>query len=919
MKKTLLKLSILAFGLLTSVGALAASTEIFRWTPTSSEPTAATGGTVTTSTDAAWNDSKAGIKLGGTKAYAVLQLTSGTFEEGDVITVTMQNTSHQAGVFLYNESATEYKYGSAPLVTSSGSGTLTATFDGAGKIVIARGSGTTMYLQSLVIEREAKGPQMTALKATVAEKDYTATFNGKTVSIDFLGEVNGTQATSILTATPSDGASIAYYSDEDCLNAITSFTIGTAFYAKATKDTEEPSVYTINTTSQVPDATIELTSGKLSQSVKQGAAISDIVFAIANADGDATVNGLPTGLSFNAATSTISGTIADDATIQDYNYTVTVNSKSGAVNPTASINGTITVKDKNAKEVAYIYTSTTAPSNDVYTALSAKYSVTVVDGTKALTGTAAEDADLIVLDEAVGSGATGASALGNMIGTKPILSFKAHMYGKTNWPTGTGNNDNGTDATVESVFTTHPIFNGITLVNGNTITIADAIRSVSNPAAKAGTLRVIANSNGGASIVEENNGTATDAAKYMLIAISSASESELTTDGLKLVENAAEYLLGTDVFVPAASSEAVMTGFSIDGINAAIDEANKTVSITLPAELYTDLTALTPEITISTGATVSPASGAATDFSSPVNFKVTAEDGTTTATYAVTVSTENVAIAAPYSTTIPADFTKPAGFIGNATIEPAYTGNDASIWYEDGETASASVLRIGKDEKLTIVVNNPGTVNIGISATGGRTFNLYVDGAATPVATASATANKKYNLTADVFLTGAHTIVIENAGNGGATIGSIEISDATNVEATLTSLKVAGVDATINEAAKTVEVEVPANADLSALAIVATTSAGASVTSGNTIDATSGTATITVTSSVDPSVSSDYTVTVTQEVATGVEEAEAEVVNTYYISADGKTYNAAVKGLPLIKVEELSNGTIKTSKILVED
>ena len=764
------------------------------------------------------------------------------------------------------------------------------------------------------------GPQMTALKATVAEKDYTATFDGKTVSIDFLGEVTGTQATSILTATPSDGASIAYYSDEDCLNAITSFTIGTAFYAKATKDTEEPSVYTINTTSQVPDATIELTSGKLSQSVKQGAAISDIVFAIANADGDAIVNGLPTGLAFNPATSTISGTVDANADIKDYNYTVTVNSKSGAVNPTASINGTITVKDKNAKEVAYIYTSTTAPSNDVYTALSAKYSVTVVDGTKALTGTAAEDADLIVLDEAVSSSATGATALGNMIGTKPILSFKAHMYGKTNWPTGTGNNDNGTDATVESVFTTHPIFKDIILVNENTITIADAIRSVSNPAAKAGTLRVIANSNGGASIVEENNGTATDAAKYMLIAISSASESELTAYGLKLVENAAEYLLGTDVFVPAASSEAVMTGFSIDGINAVINEINKTVSITLPAELYTDLKALAPEVTVSTGATVSPASGEATNFSNnPVNFKVTAEDGTTTATYAVTVFTENVAIAAPYSTTIPVDFTKPDGFIGNATIEPAYTGNDASIWYEDGETASASVLRIGKDEKLTIVVNNPGTVNIGISATGGRTFNLYVDGAATPVATASATANKKYNLTADVFLTGAHTIVIENAGNGGATIGSIEISDATKVEATLTSLKVAGVDATIKESAKTVEVEVPANADLSALAIVATTSAGASVTSGNTINATSGTATITVTSSVDPSVSSTYTVTVTQEVATGVEEAEAEVVKTYYISADGKTYNAAVKGLPLIKVEELSNGTIKTSKILVED
>jgi hypothetical protein len=64
---------------------------------------------------------------------------------------------------------------------------------------------------------------------------------------------------------------------------------------------------------------------------------------------------------------------------------------------------------------------------------------------------------------------------------------------------------------------------------------------------------------------------------------------------------------------------------------------------------------------------------------------------------------------------------------------------------------------------------------------------------------------------------------------------------------------------------------------------------------------------------------SAITLSATSDPATGVEEAEAEVVKTYYISADGKTYNAAVKGLPLIKVEELSNGTIKTSKIMIED
>ncbi|MBR4823870.1 MAG: InlB B-repeat-containing protein, partial [Spirochaetaceae bacterium] len=50
-----------------------------------------------------------------------------------------------------------------------------------------------------------------------------------------------------------------------------------------------------------------------------------------------------------------------------------------------------------------------------------------------------------------------------------------------------------------------------------------------------------------------------------------------------------------------------------------------------------DLTALKPTIEISAGATVSPASGAAQDFTVPVNYTVTAQDGTTKI-YTVTVS-----------------------------------------------------------------------------------------------------------------------------------------------------------------------------------------------------------------------------------------------------------------------------------------
>ena len=59
-------------------------------------------------------------------------------------------------------------------------------------------------------------------------------------------------------------------------------------------------------------------------------------------------------------------------------------------------------------------------------------------------------------------------------------------------------------------------------------------------------------------------------------------------------------------------------------VDATIDAANKTISATVPAG--TDATKLVPTITISDKATISPASGVATDFSKEVSYTVTAED-----------------------------------------------------------------------------------------------------------------------------------------------------------------------------------------------------------------------------------------------------------------------------------------------------
>ena len=88
---------------------------------------------------------------------------------------------------------------------------------------------------------------------------------------------------------------------------------------------------------------------------------------------------------------------------------------------------------------------------------------------------------------------------------------------------------------------------------------------------------------------------------------------------------------------PAVKSAAKdITKFSFAALSPAvdgtIDATAKTISATVLVN--TDVTKLTPTLTISDKATVSPASGTVQNFTNPVNYVVTAEDGTTQ-TYAV--------------------------------------------------------------------------------------------------------------------------------------------------------------------------------------------------------------------------------------------------------------------------------------------
>ncbi len=87
----------------------------------------------------------------------------------------------------------------------------------------------------------------------------------------------------------------------------------------------------------------------------------------------------------------------------------------------------------------------------------------------------------------------------------------------------------------------------------------------------------------------------------------------------------------------APSSAKAITAFGFAAIPTAvvtITEATHTISAAMPSG--TDATSLTPTV-VHTGASVSPASGAAQDFSSPVTYTVTAADSSTQ-DYTVTVT-----------------------------------------------------------------------------------------------------------------------------------------------------------------------------------------------------------------------------------------------------------------------------------------
>jgi hypothetical protein len=137
------------------------------------------------------------------------------------------------------------------------------------------------------------------------------------------------------------------------------------------------------------------------------------------------------------------------------------------------------------------------------------------------------------------------------------------------------------------------------------------------------------------------------------------------------------------------SSAKAITAFSIGGVAGTINETNHTIAVTLP--YGTDVASLTPTITVSDKANVLPASGTVQNFTSPVAYTVTAENGTSQS-YIVTVT---VAAAPITDKTLISVTTPPAitGVINGTDKTAAALGLPATVTLvTDGGNVQANVI-----------------------------------------------------------------------------------------------------------------------------------------------------------------------------------------------------------------------------------
>lgn len=136
----------------------------------------------------------------------------------------------------------------------------------------------------------------------------------------------------------------------------------------------------------------------------------------------------------------------------------------------------------------------------------------------------------------------------------------------------------------------------------------------------------------------------------------------------------------------ALNAEADITGCYLTGdilatdsinVNLPYDELTKAYPIRIEVKQGTDYTALAPTFTLTPGATIEPASGSTHDFTLPVRYTVTSEDGQWQRVYSIGVNEESI-------TEIPTEFHFETSRLNNGYYVLYETDNEATLTWASG-------------------------------------------------------------------------------------------------------------------------------------------------------------------------------------------------------------------------------------------
>ncbi|MGW8316141.1 MAG: DUF5018 domain-containing protein [Bacteroidales bacterium] len=277
------------------------------------------------------------------------------------------------------------------------------------------------------------------------------------------------------------------------------------------------------------------------------------------------------------------------------------------------------------------------------------------------------------------------------------------------------------------------------------------------------------------------------------------------------------------------STEAEITGFEIPGQvgTAVIDEGSSSISVVMP--LGTDVTSLVPRIDISDGATVDPAGSVETDFTAPLVYEVTAQDGSTSRRWMVTVSLV---------------------LNKEADIVAFSIGGGLRSAFSNPELSTVVI----DPEKLTVTVEVP----YGTDVTG-----LVPDIEVSAGATLDPAGGKETDFSAPV--------VYRVTAQDGMTVKdwTVTVNVLANSAASITGFTVEEqlAPASIDQDAHTVSLEVAPGTDLASIAPEVTVSSGAGVTpsDGEIVDFSSGVVYYTVTA--EDGTVQEWTVTILMDPA----------------------------------------------------